>query len=135
MTRERSFRSLFTIMRNYETKVYDYIDKKTGQHIVKARTMYAGKSVYAFAKCDPDDTFDLKFGTELALLRLDQKIALKRASSMKSYTKFCQMNLDFVEAEVRRIKRARDRAIVSYSDRMVEAKQYEDRIKKLLGDN
>jgi hypothetical protein len=122
-------------MRNYETKVYDYVDKKTGQHIVKARTMYAGKSVSAIAKCDPDDTFDLKFGTDLALLRLDQKIALKRAASMKSYTKFCQMNLDFVENEARRIKRARDRATISYGDRMVEVKQYEDRIKKMLNGN
>lgn len=119
-------------MRNYETKVYDYIDKKTGQHIVKARTMYAGKSVTAVAKCDPADTFDLEFGKALALKRLDVKIAEKRAASMKAYAKFCRMNLEFIEIEKRRTKNALQRAEVSYSDRMVEAKQYADEIKAML---
>lgn len=119
-------------MRNYETKVYNYVDKKTGQQVVKAITMYAGKSVSAVAKCDPQDTFDLEFGTKLAMLRLDQKIALKRAASMKAYAKFCEMNLELVEIEKRRTKNALQRAEVSYSDRMVEAKQYADEIKAML---
>ena len=121
-------------MRNYETKVYNYVDKKTGKQIVKAITMYAGKSVSAVAKCDPNDVFDLEFGTKLALLRLDQKIALKRAASMKAYAKFCEMNLEFIENEKRRVKNALERAQVAASDRMVEAKQYEDDIKALLTD-
>lgn len=119
-------------MRNYETKVYNYVDKKTGQHIVKAITMYAGKSVSAVAKCDPRDVFDLDFGAKLALLRLDQKIALKRAASMKAYAKFCEMNLGFIENEKRRVKTALERAQVAASDRLVDAKQYEDQIKAML---
>ena len=121
-------------MRNYETKVYNYVDKKTGKQIVKAITMYAGKSVSATAKCDPNDTFDYEFGAKLALLRLDQKIAMKRAASMKAYAKFCEMNLEFIENEKRRVKTALERAQVAASDRLVDAKQYEDEIKALLAD-
>lgn len=121
-------------MRNYETKVYNYVDKKTGKQIVKAVTMYAGKSISAVAKCDPQDVFDLDFGAKLALLRLDQKIAIKRAASMKTYVKFCEMNLEFIENEKRRVKNALERAQVAASDRLVDAKQYEDEIKALLSD-
>ena len=118
--------------KNYTTHVFDYIEKTTGRHVVKAVTTYEGKSVYAFAKCDPEDTFDLKFGTDLALLRLDQKIALKRAASMKAYAKCCRMNLEYIEIEKRRTKNAMQRAEVSYSDHMVEAAQYETRIAEML---
>lgn len=119
-------------MRNYETKVFDYVDKKTGQHVVKAVTMYAGKKVCAVAKCDPADVFDLKFGTEVAMLRLDQKIALKRAASMKSYAKFCERNLEFLELEQCRIREAFQRANVAASDRLAEAAKYEAKIAELL---
>ena len=119
-------------MRNYETKTIDYIDKKTGAHVVKAMTMYAGKPVSAFAKCDPNDTFDLEFGKEVALRRLDYKIAMKRAASMKEYAKFCRMNLEFIEIEKRRVKGALQRAEVAYSDRMVEAQELETQIAEML---
>ena len=118
-------------MKTYETKVYDYIDKETGQHIIKACTMYAGKTVYAVAKCDPQDTFNYEFGEKLALLRLDQKIAQKRASSMKNYVKFCERNLELLEIEHRRVKKALERAIISYGDRRVEAQLCESHIAEM----
>jgi hypothetical protein len=121
-------------MRNYETKTFDYIDKKTGAHIVKAETMYAGKPVSAFAKCAPSDTFSLAFGKEVALRRLDHKIALKRAASMKAYAKFCRMNLELIENEKRRVKTALQRAEVAYSDRMVEARDLDIEIAKMLSE-
>lgn len=119
-------------MRNYETKTYDYVDKKTGAHIVKATTMYSGKNVSAYSKCDPQDTFDLEFGKEVALKRLDYKISLKRVASMKEYAKFCRMNLEFIEAEKRRIKKALQRAEIAYSDRMVEAAELELELTEML---
>ena len=121
-------------MRNYETKTFDYIDKKTGAHIVKAETMYAGKPISAFAKCDPNDKFSLAFGEAIALKRLDRKIALKRAASMKEYAKFCRTNLEFLEIEKRRIKGALQRAEVAYSDRMVEASDLNIEIAKMLSE-
>ena len=119
-------------MRNYETNVYNYVDKKTGQHIVKATTMYAGKTVSAFAKCDPEDTFDLAFGSALALKRLDLKIAKRRAASMKKYAKFCELNLEFIEATKRRTKGALERARIAISDRQVEIKEIDASIANML---
>lgn len=112
-------------MRNYETKIYDYVDKKTGAHVVKATTLYAGKTVSAYSKCDPNDTFDLKFGTDVAMKRLDIKIAQKRHASMIDYAKFCKMNLEFLENEKRRVERAMKRAEVAALDRKLEAKELE----------
>ena len=119
-------------MRNYDTQVYDYVEKKTGAHVVKAKTTYAGKTVCAYAKCDPEDTFDLDFGTKVALKRLDIKIAEKRAAHMTKYVKFCQMNLDFIEQEKRRVKKARDRAEVAVFDRKVEIKELEAELAEML---
>jgi len=119
-------------MRNYETKIFDYIDKNTGAHIVKATTMYAGKTVSAFSKCDPKDTFDLEFGTKVALKRLDLKIAQKRYASMIAYAKFCKSNLEFIETEKRRIKKALERAEIAALDRKVEAKEFEAELAELL---
>lgn len=119
-------------MRNYETKTFDYVDKKTGAHIVKATTMYAGKTVSAYSKCDPRDTFDLEFGKKVALKRLDIKIAEKRAASMQSYAKFCQTNLNWIEIEKRRTMKAMQRAQVAAADRKVEVAQLEAELAEML---
>lgn len=119
-------------MRNYETKVFDYIDKKTGAHIVKATTMYAGKPVSAFAKCDPSDNFDLKFGTDVALKRLDIKIAMKRHASMVAYAKMCKQHLDWIEVERRRAQKAMERAEIAAVDRICEAKDMEAELNEML---
>ena len=119
-------------MRNYETKIFDYIDKKTGAHIVKAETMYAGKPISAFSKCDPSDTFSLAFGTAVALKRLDIKIAKKRQASMIAYAKMCKQNLEWIEIEKRRVKKAMERAEIAALDRKVEAKELETELAELL---
>ncbi len=119
-------------MRNYETKVYDYVDKKTGQHIVKAHTMYAGKSVEAFAKCDPADTFDLAFGTAVALKRLDYKIAKKRAATSAQKARDCQAAIDWLKLEIKRMTKAREQAEIMHSDRRVEIKNLEAELAALL---
>lgn len=119
-------------MRNYETRVYDYVDKKTGAHVVKATTMYAGKNVSAFSKCDPRDAFDLELGTKIALKRLDIKIALKRRASMIAYAKWCKMNVEFLETAKRRAKTAMERAEVAALDRKVEAKELEAELAEML---
>lgn len=119
-------------MRNYETKIYDYVDKNTGAHIVKAVTMYAGKQVSAIAKCDPEDIFNLELGTKIAMKRLDLKIANKRAADMRNYIKFCQTNLDFIKQEKHRIIKARDKAEVFVLDRKLEVSELEKQLTELL---
>lgn len=121
-------------MRNYETKVFDYIDKNTGVHIVKASTVYAGKTVNAYSKCDPNDTFSLAFGTAVALKRLDIKIAKKRRASMLAYAKMCRQNLEWLENEKRRVKGALERAEVAALDRKVEANDLQIDLAKMFSD-
>ena len=122
-------------MRNYETRIYDFVDKKTGCHVVKATTMYAGKSVSAVAKCMPGDEFDLKFGTDVALKRLDIKIALKRAASMKAYAEHCRQNIEWHSQEKYRLKRAGAKAEEAMSDRLVDANQFEKELEALLANH
>jgi hypothetical protein len=117
---------------DYATNIYTYVESTTGRQVVKAVTNYAGKSVYAFAKCDPEDTFDLGFGTALALKRLDFKITKLRAASVKAYAKQCQMNIDFLDREKRRAKKALEKATVFYGDLLVEAQQHETELAALL---
>lgn len=123
-------------MRNYETHVYSYTEKSAenpiGIRVVKAVTMYDGKSVSACAKCDPDDAFDLELGTKIALKRLDIKIAKKRQASMQKYIKFCEMDLGFIEQAKKRAIEARDRARVAAADRKVELKELEIELSELL---
>lgn len=119
-------------MRNYATNLYDYVDKKTGAHIVKATTMYAGKTVSAYAKCDPNDIFDLDFGKKVALKRLDIKINQKRYASMITSAKFCKMNLEYLDMERRRLKKAMEKAEVAALDRKVDIKNLETELEDLF---
>lgn len=119
-------------MRNYATNLYDYVDKKTGAHIVKATTMYAGKTVSAYAKCDPNDVFDLDFGKKVALKRLDIKINQKRYASMITSAKFCKMNLEYLDTERRRLKKAMEKAEVAALDRKVDIKNLENELEDMF---
>lgn len=52
---------------------------------VIATTTYCGKPVRAIAKCNPEDEYDRQFGEDLALARLNLKVAKKRRA--RSYEK------------------------------------------------
>lgn len=119
-------------MRNYSTHTYDYTKKSTGIHVVKAVTLYEGKAVYALAKCDPNDNFDIEFGKKLALKRLDQKIALKRAAHSKEFIRFCEKNLEFIEAERKRLRKVIEKAKTARLDRLVEANTCDKEINEML---
>ena len=45
---------------------------------VIAVSTYEGKTVRGVAKCDPQDTFNMEKGRELAAARCNQKVAMKR---------------------------------------------------------
>ena len=50
-----------------------YTDKKNRKVI--AATRYAGRVIKATATCSPEDTFDIEFGSALAIARCKQKVA------------------------------------------------------------
>ena len=115
-----------------EPHVYNYVEKNTGIQVVKAVTIYEGKAVYAQAKCDPNDSFDLDFGTKLALKRLELKIAQKRAAHSKEYARLCQIDLEHVEHYKRRLKKTIERTNIAYGDRLVEINKLENAIEEML---
>ena len=119
-------------MRNHKTHTYDYIEKTTGIHVVKAVTIYEGKAVYALAKCDPADNFNLDFGKKLAEKRLALKIAQKRAAHNKEFAKFCRLDLEHIEQYKKRLKKMLTSAEVAYGNRMVEVDQLENEIAGML---
>lgn len=119
-------------MRNYATNTYEYKDQKTGCMVVKAQTMYAGKTVSAFSKCDPTDNYDKEFGEKVANKRLDIKIAKKRAASFKRKAKTCQDVIEVYRQEIQRLQKAKEAAEVLAADRMVEAADLEAELTELL---
>lgn len=50
----------------------------TYQNKVIAVSSYAGRTVKGVAKCDPQDSFNIETGKELAAARCNEKIAAKR---------------------------------------------------------
>ena len=50
-----------------------YVDEKNKTVIAVCR--YAGQNIRAVAKCSPEDTFDIDFGTKLAIARCEVKVA------------------------------------------------------------
>ncbi len=63
-----------------------YIDEKNRAVIAVCR--YAGRNVRAVAKCAPEDTFNIEFGTKLAIARCEVKVAkLKIQNASASYMK------------------------------------------------
>lgn len=55
----------------------------TTKNKVIAVSTYAGKTVKGVAKCNPEDTFDVEKGKELAAARCNEKIAKKRVKRAK----------------------------------------------------
>jgi adenosylmethionine-8-amino-7-oxononanoate aminotransferase len=119
-------------MRNYTTNTYEYKDQKTGCMVVKAQTMYAGKTVSALSKCDPTDNYDKEFGEKVANKRLDIKIAKKRAASFKRKAKTCQDIIEVYRQEIQRLQKAKEVAEVLAADRMVEVADLEAELTELL---
>ena len=63
-----------------------YIDEKNKTVIAVCR--YAGRNVRAIAKCSPEDTFDVDFGTKLAIARCEVKVAkIKIQNASAAYLK------------------------------------------------
>lgn len=63
-----------------------YIDEKNKTVIAVCK--YNGHKVRAIAKCSPEDTFDIEFGTKLAIARCKSKLAKSKIrKATKAYMK------------------------------------------------
>lgn len=119
-------------MRNYEAKIINYVDSATGARVVKVLAEHDGKTLRACSKCHPDDNFNLELGTEIALKRLDIKIAEKRRAYSVNYVKQCKQYLDFLDREKRRIKKSMERAEVAALGRKIEVQELEAELTNIL---
>ena len=66
---------------------------KHGNDIIAVST-YAGKTVKAYAKCDPRDSYDEQAGKELAAARCNAKIAAKREARARRKVAEAQAQLE-----------------------------------------
>ena len=74
-----------------------YVDEKNKTVIAVCR--YAGRNVRATAKCCPENTFDIEFGTKLAIARCDVKVA--KAKILNASTRYLEASVAADEAQKR----------------------------------
>lgn len=72
-----------------------YVDEKNKTVIAVCR--YAGRNIRAVAKCAPEDTFDIEFGTKLAKARCDLKVA--RAKNQNASVAYMKASIAADEAQ------------------------------------
>ena len=65
-------------------KYVKYVDEKTGANVTICVSHFAGKPVRGVARCNPSDKYDESIGEELARLRCDEKIALKKINNARN---------------------------------------------------
>ena len=119
-------------MRNYPTRTYSFYDRKRKCYAVKATTTYAGKSISCYAYTNPEDVHNAELGGQIANLRLDAKIAHKRAKSMRIRAERYANLIAQYEDRIRVMKREVERAIIAAGNREVEAAEYEAELDTLL---
>ena len=61
-----------------------YVDKNTGANVTICVSHFAGKPVRGVARCNPTDKYDEQYGEELARLRCDEKIAMKKINNARN---------------------------------------------------
>lgn len=74
----------------YPLEKYQYFiyQNENGGTTIVAMSTYAGKKVKGYAKCNPEDKFDIEVGKKLAAARCNLKIAEKRkAQAADKYLK------------------------------------------------
>lgn len=118
-------------MRNYETSVYEYTNKK-GLKVIKAVTQYAGKYVFATATLCPGDEYDYELGRMIAERRLDYKIAKKRAASMKRRAKMYAQAIEEYKTQIRVMEKEMEKALVAEGNRNAEAAELSGEIFALI---
>jgi len=85
-------------------KNFNYKFVIVGSKVI-AISSYAGHVVRGIAKCHPGDSFDVRYGKELAAARCNEKISKKRHEAARK--KFVQAEQEFEQAQNKYLKAAR----------------------------
>ena len=121
-------------MRAKNVKLYEYVEKETGRKVVKATSTFDDKAVWAYAKCDTMDEYDIAFGTALAENRLDTKLTKKQLSLAKRKVKDYEDYIEFLRAELKRATKAHDWAKGAVLDLKVELEMLRREQEELLAE-
>lgn len=108
----------------YPIEKYRYFS--TGNKIIAVST-YAGKTVRGVAICDPEDTFSLEKGKELAATRCALKIASKRFGR-------AARKLSEAEESVCQAQDFADKMLNYYDDAWIEMCEVRDHLNNILKD-
>lgn len=119
-------------MKNFPVNFVTYFDKKKQCNAVKAITTYGGRYVSAIAYTHPNDTFNEELGKQIALTRLQAKIAKKKADGWARKAKQCSIEVAYANDYIKRMNKEADRALVNSSNFRVEQKDLEKKLDELL---
>ncbi len=100
----------------------------TGNTVIAIST-YAGKTVKGYAKCHPNDHFDLETGKTLAELRCAQKIAEKRFNRAVEQERKAKAALEAAELHRRDMGDYRTDAAIAWDKADTALKNFMNTIK------
>ena len=108
-------------------KFYHYTGKD-GKDTIAAVSSYAGKTVKAYAKCDPRDSFDEQSGKTLAAARCNAKVAEKREARARRKVVEAQRKLDDARRYYENMARYLDDAKKEFSQANIEVTKLEQKL-------
>ena len=100
--------------------------------MVVATTKYEGKKVRAVARCHPEDTFDLKVGIRLAVLRCELEMYKMKRRILNNSLKGLAHNVKLWEEILRDARKEHDRILNECADAENNITDTEDLIKDIL---
>ena len=107
-------------------KFYHYTGKD-GKDTIAAVSSYAGKTVKAYAKCDPRDSFDEQSGRTLAAARCNAKVAEKREARARRKVVEAQRKLDDARRYYENMEKYLDDAQREYNLAKMELEHIEEK--------
>lgn len=96
-------------------KFFDYVDKQ-GRHVVVAVSRHAGRIVKGYAKCSPDDEFNMETGKKLAAARCNMIVTARKEAAAEA--KYAQAKDAYEKAFLEKTFRA-NKAMECQQDRLM----------------
>ena len=106
-------------------KYYRFVNENGGI-TVTAASSYAGRTVKGYAKCDPQDEFNLDHGKELAAARCNERIAAKRMKRAENKVAEAEKQVAEAQAFLARMQSYYEDSVNEYNDAMFNVEALEN---------
>lgn len=111
-------------------RFYKYKNEKTNSMVTVCESHFAGKTVYAKAKCDmSQDTYNPELGENLAKLRVDVKVAEKKMKRAQEKINYWTALLAIAQVELANAKDYYEDADTEYDAAEAFLIEYESALK------